>query len=154
MQLFTRAGNDWTAKFGKQSKALAKLGLDRAWLDGEGGRARSERRAELPALQNAFDANRERDIMLYLFDIPFLNGYDLRGVPLEQRRAILRALLEPVEDDTLRYSEDFGFSADDLLKSACDMALEASSANGATAVTRRAARRRGSSSNAAGARSS
>ncbi|MGE8489307.1 MAG: DNA ligase D, partial [Paraburkholderia nemoris] len=55
------------------------------------------------------------------------NGYDLRDVPLEQRRAILRALLEGVDghdDSVLRFSNDFAFSADDLLKSACDMALE------------------------------
>ena len=76
------------------------------------------------ALQNAFDANRPQDIVIYLFDLPFLNGYDLRGVPLVQRRAILRALLEGTDNPILRFSEDFAFSADDLLKSACDMALE------------------------------
>ncbi len=74
--------------------------------------------------KNAFDANRPQDIALYLFDIPYLNGYDLRAVPLVQRRAILKALLEPLDNPMLRYSEDFGFSAGDLLKSACDMALE------------------------------
>ncbi|WP_171914634.1 DNA ligase D, partial [Paraburkholderia xenovorans] len=52
------------------------------------------------------------------------NGYDLRGVPLEQRRAILRALLEDADDSVLRFSNNFEFSADDLLRSACDMALE------------------------------
>ncbi len=76
------------------------------------------------ALQNAFDANRPQDIVIYLFDIPFLNGYDLREVPLVQRRAILRALLEPLDSDVLRFSADFAFTAADLLKSACDMALE------------------------------
>ncbi|HEY3597437.1 MAG TPA: DNA ligase D, partial [Paraburkholderia sp.] len=124
VRLFTRAGNDWTAKFGKQAKTLAQIGLDRAWLDGEAVVLDQDGVPSFQALQNAFDAHRERDIVLYLFDIPFLNGYDLRGVPLAQRRAILRALIEPVDDDTLRYSEDFGFNADALLKSACDMALE------------------------------
>jgi len=123
-QIFTRAGNDWTAKFSKQVKALDHLELDSAWLDGEAVVLDDHDVPSFQALQNAFDANRPQDIVLYLFDIPYLNGYDLRGVPLEQRRAILRALLENVDDSVLRFSNDFDFSADELLKSACDMALE------------------------------
>ncbi|MBT2792694.1 DNA ligase D [Paraburkholderia strydomiana] len=124
VQVFTRAGNDWTAKFGKQVKAFEQLGVESAWLDGEAVVLDENGVPNFQALQNAFDSNRPQDIVVYLFDVPFLNGYDLRGVPLQQRRAILRALLEPVDDSVLRFSNDFEFSADDLLKSACDMALE------------------------------
>ncbi|MFM0503091.1 DNA ligase D [Paraburkholderia caffeinilytica] len=125
--VFTRAGNDWTAKFGKQVKAFEQLDVESAWLDGEAVVLDENGVPGFQALQNAFDSNRPQDIVIYLFDVPFLNGYDLRGVPLEQRRAILRALLEGVEgrdDSVLRFSNDFAFSADDLLRSACDMALE------------------------------
>ncbi|CAD6515598.1 DNA ligase [Paraburkholderia kirstenboschensis] len=124
VQVFTRAGNDWTAKFGKQVKAFEQLGLESAWLDGEAVVLDENGVPNFQALQNAFDSNRPQDMVVYLFDVPFLNGYDLRGVPLQQRRAILRALLEPVDDSVLRFSNDFEFSAEDLLKSACDMALE------------------------------
>ncbi|XUW89819.1 DNA ligase D [Burkholderia sp. M6-3] len=124
VQMFTRAGNDWTAKFSKQVKAFEQLGVESAWLDGEAVVLDENGVPNFQALQNAFDSNRPQDIVVYLFDVPFLNGYDLRGVPLQQRRAILRALLEPVDDSVLRFSNDFEFSADDLLKSACDMALE------------------------------
>ncbi|NYH21260.1 DNA ligase D [Paraburkholderia bryophila] len=124
VKIFTRAGNDWTAKFSKQIKAFERLGVDSAWLDGEAVVLDEHGVPSFQALQNAFDSNRPQDIVVYLFDLPFLNGYDLRGVPLEQRRAILRALLEEVDDTVLRFSNDFEFSADDLLKSACDMALE------------------------------
>ncbi len=124
IKIFTRAGNDWTAKFSKQVKAFDKLDIERAWLDGEAVVLDKNGVPNFQALQNAFDANRPQDIVIYLFDMPFLNGYDLRGVPLEQRRAILRALLDEVDDSVLRFSNDFAFSAEDLLKSACDMALE------------------------------
>jgi bifunctional non-homologous end joining protein LigD len=124
VHIYTRAGNDWTAKFNKQVGALAQLDLDSGWLDGEAVVLDHNDVPNFQALQNAFDANRPQDIVIYLFDLPFLNGYDLRGVPLVQRRAILRALLEEVDSHILRFSEDFDFSADDLLKSACDMALE------------------------------
>ncbi|MGF6569329.1 bifunctional non-homologous end joining protein LigD [Paraburkholderia sp. GAS333] len=123
-QIFTRAGNDWTAKFGKQVEAVDQLELDSAWLDGEAVVLDDNDVPSFQALQNTFDANRPQDIVIYLFDVPYLNGYDLRDVPLEQRRAILRALLENIDDSVLRFSNDFGFSADELLRSACDMSLE------------------------------
>lgn len=124
VQIHTRNGNDWTAKFGKQVKALDTLDIDSAWIDGEAVVLDDRGLPDFQALQNAFDAGRPQDIVVYWFDVPFLNGYDLRNVPLVQRRAILRALLEPVEDPALRFSDDFAFKADDLLRSACDMALE------------------------------
>ncbi|MFM0668323.1 DNA ligase D [Paraburkholderia sediminicola] len=124
VKVFTRAGNDWTAKFSKQVKAFERLGIESAWLDGEAVVLDQNGVPNFQGLQNAFDANRPQDIIVYLFDIPFLNGYDLRGVPLEQRRAILRALMEEVDDSVLRFSNNFDFSAEDLLRSACDMALE------------------------------
>jgi bifunctional non-homologous end joining protein LigD len=124
VRIFTRAGNDWTEKFSKQAQAFAQVGIDTAWLDGEAVVLDEHGVPSFQALQNAFDTHRERDITVYLFDVPYLNGYDLRDVPLEQRRALLRALLEPLDDDALRYSADFGTDAEALLKSACEMSLE------------------------------
>jgi bifunctional non-homologous end joining protein LigD len=124
VRIFTRAGNDWTEKFSKQAQALANIGLETAWLDGEAVVLDEHGVPGFQALQNAFDTHRERDITVFLFDVPYLNGYDLREVPLEQRRALLRALLEPLEHDSLRYSADFGSDAGALLKSACEMSLE------------------------------
>jgi bifunctional non-homologous end joining protein LigD len=123
-RIFTRAGNDWTGKFGRLAAAFTGLGIESGWLDGEAVVLDDNDLPDFQALQNAFDIERPQDIVIYLFDVPFLNGYDLRDVPLVQRRAILRALLEDTEPLHLRFSEDFAFSADDLLKSACAMALE------------------------------
>ncbi|GGD50400.1 DNA ligase D [Caballeronia grimmiae] len=124
IRIYTRNGNDWTAKFPKQVKALEKLDIESGWLDGEAVVLDDRGLPDFQALQNAFDVGRPQGIVVYFFDLPFLNGYDLRNVPLVQRRALLKAIVEPVGDAALRYSEDFAFSADDLLKSACDMSLE------------------------------
>ncbi|WP_321798550.1 DNA ligase D [Caballeronia sp. J97] len=124
IRIDTRNGNDWTAKFSKQVKALDALDIESGWLDGEAVVLDERGLPDFQALQNAFDAGRPQDIVVYFFDVPYLNGYDLRNVPLVQRRAILKALIEPIDDPVLRYSQDFAFHADDLLKSACDMALE------------------------------
>ncbi|MCE4541603.1 MULTISPECIES: DNA ligase D [unclassified Caballeronia] len=124
IRIYTRNGNDWSAKFSKQVKALEKLDIESGWLDGEAVVLDERGLPDFQALQNAFDAGRPQDIVVYFFDVPYLNGYDLRHVPLVQRRAMLKALIEPVDDSVLRYSQDFAFHADELLKSACDMALE------------------------------
>jgi bifunctional non-homologous end joining protein LigD len=124
VRIFTRSGLDWSEKFDRQREALARLKIDSAWLDGEAAMLDERGVPDFQALQNAFDANRPQDIVLFLFDLPYLNGYDLREVPLVQRRALLRALLEKRDDSMLRFSEDCAIDAADLLQSACEMALE------------------------------
>lgn len=124
VRIFTRSGLDWTAKFKRQAQAFAALEVETAWIDGEAVVLDAHGVPSFQALQNAFDANRPQDIVVFAFDLPYLNGYDLRDVPLVQRRALLRALLEGFDDDTIRFSEDFALDANDLLHSACEMALE------------------------------
>jgi len=124
VQLFTRNGHDWSAKMPRQTKALKNLGLESAWLDGEVVVADEEGLPDFQALQNAFESGRHDDIVFYLFDMPYLNGMDLREVVLEQRRAALAAVLEPVTDEALRFSEDFSESADNMLNSVCQMKME------------------------------
>jgi bifunctional non-homologous end joining protein LigD len=124
VQLFTRNGHDWTHKLPRQAEALASLGLESAWLDGEMVVANDDGVPDFQALQNAFEANRSGHIVYYLFDMPFLNGMDLRDVPVEQRRAALAKVLERSEDEVLRFSEDFGEEPDALLNSACQMKME------------------------------
>ncbi|NPT39617.1 DNA polymerase ligase N-terminal domain-containing protein, partial [Paraburkholderia xenovorans] len=67
--VLTRAGNDWTAKFSKQVKAVEQLDIESAWLDGEAVVLDQNGVPNFQALQNAFDSNRPQDIVIYLFDI-------------------------------------------------------------------------------------
>ncbi|MBX7273854.1 DNA ligase D [Stutzerimonas chloritidismutans] len=122
--LFTRNGHDWTAKMPQQAAALAGLGLESGWLDGEVVVPNEEGAPDFQALQNAFEAGRSGSILYYLFDVPYLNGMDLRDVPLEQRRAALREVLEGSDSELLRFSEDFTEQPDSILESACQMKLE------------------------------
>ncbi|WP_150305285.1 DNA ligase D [Pseudomonas saliphila] len=124
VRLFTRNGHDWTRKMPRQAEALAALGLESAWLDGEVIVANEEGLPDFQALQNAFETNKSGAIVYYLFDMPYLNGMDLRKVPLEERRAALAQVLERSEDDMLRFSEDFEESPEAMLNSACQMKME------------------------------
>ncbi|WP_422419401.1 DNA ligase D [Pseudomonas sp. GZD-222] len=124
VRLFTRNGHDWTAKLPRQAKALARLELQSAWLDGEMVVANEHGVADFQALQNAFDEARDEQIIYYLFDLPFLNGMDLRQCPLQQRRAALATVLEKADPERLRFSADFDEAVDSLLASACKMGME------------------------------
>ncbi|MEG1343179.1 MAG: DNA ligase D [Pseudomonas sp.] len=124
VRLFTRNGHDWTAKLPRQAKALARLDLQSAWLDGEMVVANEQGVADFQALQNAFDDARDEQIVYYLFDLPFLNGVDLRQCPLQQRRSALATVLEKADPERLRFSADFDEPVDSLLDSACKLGME------------------------------
>lgn len=124
VQLFTRNGHDWTPKLPQQAAALAALGLESAWLDGEMVVANEQGVPDFQALQNAFEAGRSGNILYYLFDLPYLNGVDLREVPVEERRAALATVLGSHEQPLLRFSEAFDETPDALLNSACQMQME------------------------------
>lgn len=139
VKLFTRNGHDWTAKLPKQVEALASLALESAWLDGEVIAADEEGVPSFQILQNAFESGKSGVIVFYLFDMPYLNGVDLREVPIEERRAALAKVVERSEEDIIRFSEDFGEEASDLLTSVCQMNMEGliGKRAGSTYVSRR-----------------
>ncbi|MDI3394788.1 DNA ligase D [Pseudomonas sp. V98_8] len=124
VKLFTRNGHDWTHKLPDQAKALAALGLESAWLDGEMVVTDEQGVPDFQALQNAFEAGRSGNILYYLFDLPYLNGVDLREVPVEERRAALSTVLKTSKDPLLRFSDAFGEDPEALLNSACQMQME------------------------------
>ncbi|MFH0021861.1 DNA ligase D [Pseudomonas fluorescens] len=124
VQLFTRNGHDWTHKLPQQAEALAALGLESAWLDGEMIVANEQGVPDFQALQNAFEVGRSGNIVYYLFDLPYLNGVDLREVAVEERRAALATILGSQKSQLLRFSEAFEETPDALLNSACQMQME------------------------------
>ncbi|UVM64120.1 DNA ligase D [Pseudomonas sp. B21-010] len=124
VRLLTRNGHDWTHKLPRQAEALAALGLESAWLDGEMVVANDQGVPDFQALQNAFEAGSSGKIAYYLFDMPYLNGMDLRKVPVQERRAALAAVLEPNESPLLRFSDAFEQPPEALLDSACQMQME------------------------------
>lgn len=124
IKLFTRNGHDWTHKLPKQAQALAALNLESAWLDGEMVVAVEHGVPDFQALQNAFDAGASANILYYLFDLPYLNGVDLREVPVEERRVALSTVLKLNQDPLLRFSDSFDEAPEALLNSACQMQME------------------------------
>jgi bifunctional non-homologous end joining protein LigD len=125
IQLFTRNGNDWTAKLQPLKKALAQRKLPDGWYDGEIVVLNDDGVPDFGALQQSFDiARKPGDIIYYLFDVPFFRGHDLRSVPLAARRAVLQAALGEGASDVVRFSSVFDASAESVVTSACKLGLE------------------------------
>ena len=127
-RLLTRNGHDWTAKLRPLQLAFEALRLPSGWYDGEIVVPNEAGVPDFGALQQAFDMQRTGDVVLYLFDLPYADGHDLRGLPLQARRQRLQALLAaskaPSKADTVRFSEAFEALPDSLVASACKLGLE------------------------------
>ncbi|VTU32174.1 Putative DNA ligase-like protein/MT0965 [Variovorax sp. SRS16] len=124
VRCITRNGHDWTDRLPALAKALAKLPTRSAWLDGEIVVENAQGAPDFQALQNAFDRASTNAIVYWLFDAPFLDGRDLRAMPVEERRARLAALLGDRPPSPLRLSEAFEAAPRDLLLSAARLGFE------------------------------
>ena len=123
-RLITRGGHDWTSKMKSLAAAVEALGVGSAWIDGEIVVLNEDGTPDFNALQNAFDAAATERIRCFFFDLPFFEGYDLRKVPLEARRALLRQLLAAKGSERVRFSDDFPADAASVLQTACRLGLE------------------------------
>ena len=124
IKLFTRNGNDWTHKLGALHQQLLEAKLPDGWYDGEIVVHDAQGRPNFGMLQLAFDGSDTADIVYFIFDAPYLDGYDLREVPLEARRAKLKATLGKGAGGALRFSEEFGSDPEELVIAACKLGLE------------------------------
>ena len=123
-RLITRGGHDWSAKMPVLVQELSKLGIRSGWLDGEIVVMGANGVPSFNALQKAFDSRADGDILYFLFDLPFLEGYDLRQVALRDRRALLESIVEDKAGEQIRFSADFQADPSSMLQSVSDMGLE------------------------------
>ena len=135
-RLVTRNGHDWTAKLQPLQQAIDRMALPPGWYDGEIVVPDDAGIPNFGALQQAFEARRTDDVVLYLFDLPYVDGHDLRSVPLQARRAVLQqvlaaslsASLTPSASAALawpvRFSQVFDAPPDSVVASACQLGLE------------------------------
>ncbi|ODJ91085.1 DNA ligase D [Pseudomonas viridiflava] len=124
VRLFTRNGHDWTERLPELTKAIKALKLQDTWFDGEVVVLNDQGLPDFQALQNAFEVGRSKDILYYLFDMPYLTGEDLREVPIEQRRDALKQVLGKQRSRLLRFSDAFRSGHKDIVESASAMGLE------------------------------
>jgi bifunctional non-homologous end joining protein LigD len=123
-QLRSRNGLDWTAKFRELAEALAGLPVKDALLDGEVAHMTSNGVSSFSALQNDLAEGKTAALVYMAFDLLFLNGWDLTGAKLVDRKAALQALLQRGAAPTLRYSDYQLGRGPEFFAGACGFGLE------------------------------
>ncbi len=125
VKLLTRSGLDWTKRFGRSLvDQLGALPLSNAILDGELVVENGSGSSDFSLLQADLADGRSDRFVLYLFDLLFLDGMDLRAVPLIERKCALREVLAVQSGGGIRYSEHFEQSGDLVMRHACRLSLE------------------------------
>jgi bifunctional non-homologous end joining protein LigD len=123
VQFISRNGLDWTAKFPELAQIAGALDVDQALLDGEIVALQPDGTTSFQALQQVFQAGRTDELIYYVFDVLYLNGRDLVGLPLESRKEVLKRLILDV-DPSIRYSDFIPGSGREVIDHACRLHLE------------------------------
>ncbi|GGY60179.1 DNA ligase D [Pseudoduganella albidiflava] len=123
IELWTRNGNNWTHKLEPLRATLEKMRLPDGWYDGEIVVHDTNGRPNFGLLQQAFDGEKTRNIVYFIFDAPYLDGHDLRDVPLAQRRELLQTVLGDAQGQ-VRFSAELAAPPEEIVAAACRMGLE------------------------------
>ena len=102
VRLVSRNGKDWTKEFPQVARAVGRLPAGTALLDGEVAAVLPNGATSFQALQRR--AEKGTPLVYFAFDLLHLDGWDLREVPLEDRKDVLRRLLESAPE-ALRFSD-------------------------------------------------
>jgi bifunctional non-homologous end joining protein LigD len=124
VKLLTRKALDWTDKFKPVADALKKLPADSALIDGEVVVEDETGNSNFSALQDALKTGKAT-FVYYAFDLMHLDGKDLTGAPLIERKAALEDLLKGTEaNGIIRFSPHFEVSGSEMYAHACKLNLE------------------------------
>jgi bifunctional non-homologous end joining protein LigD len=118
--LRSRNDNSFNEQFYPVYEALKKWNI-KAVVDGEIVVANEKGFSSFQQLQN-WRSEADGDLLFYVFDIIWLYGYDLTGLSLIERRAILKQLI-PAEG-LIRFSESFETSATEFFEAAEKLGIE------------------------------
>jgi bifunctional non-homologous end joining protein LigD len=126
--LKTRKGLDWTDKFEAIAKEAGKL--PDALIDGEIVALDHDGTPDFSTLQAAISDGKTENLIFFAFDLLFADGLDLRRLPLTDRKARLKALLQTGNgkarnrSEIIRYVEHFEAEGEAVMRSARELSLE------------------------------
>jgi len=123
IRLLSRNGKDWTDRFAPIAAQVKKIKAKSALLDGEVCAVDAKGRSSFEALQNALSGSGAANLVYFVFDLPYLDGCDLRGAALSERKRLLQPLLTQA-GLPLQYSPDVRGSGSEVYRQACEMSLE------------------------------
>jgi len=92
-------------------------------LDGEIVILDTQGRSQFQLLQN-YKHSMRTNLFYYVFDLLYLDGHDIRTLPLLERKSILEQLLAPAHNSHIRYSDHLEKDGTRLFKEAKKLGLE------------------------------
>jgi bifunctional non-homologous end joining protein LigD len=119
VRIFTRRGHDWTNHFKKIADDAWHIAAGSAIIDGEVVVPAADGTTDFSVLQNELKGKSAKIVMV-AFDLLYLNGYDLRKLPLRERKTLLKKLV----GTAVQFSESFELDGAEMLKHACSVGLE------------------------------
>jgi bifunctional non-homologous end joining protein LigD len=130
-RLFGRNQREITRRYPEAILALAALPFERLVLDGEIVVANDEGRPSFQLLQRRMHVDNEREaarlslampVTYWVFDLLSLGDFDLRSLPLEQRKQILAHIVRG--EGPVRYCDHIAQRGRDFFKAAAEANLE------------------------------
>jgi bifunctional non-homologous end joining protein LigD len=130
VQMQSRRGNRCEQQYPEFQDLPKYVNAKMAMLDGEICVLDENGRARFALIQPRIAANpgavprlaESSPATLFLFDVLYVDGYDVRGVALEDRKRLLASLMTP--GDHVRISEAFDTSGEEMFEAARQMGLE------------------------------
>jgi DNA ligase D-like protein (predicted ligase) len=122
-RLLTRTGLDWTDRYDATAKAISALAAQTAYVDGELCAVRSDGTTSFSEMQAATDEGRTINLLYFAFDLLFLDGEKLAGLPLLERKERLKALVEGAPR-SVQYSDHHIGDGQRFLQVACGAKAE------------------------------
>jgi bifunctional non-homologous end joining protein LigD len=125
VKLLTRKALDWAGRFERIADAVAALPAETALLDGELVVENDKGVSSFSLLQTDLKEGRGDRFVYWVFDLLYLDGRDLTGAPLLERKAALQRLLQGnTRSGPIRYADHFEGDGPAIFTSACAMDLE------------------------------
>nr|WP_247438956.1 non-homologous end-joining DNA ligase [Bradyrhizobium sp. 139] len=119
-KIFTRRGHDWTHRFKKVAHDAWRIKASSAVVDGEIAVPAANGTTDFSVLQNELKG-KSTSIVLMAFDLLYLNGRDIGKLPLFQRKAELKKILNSTD---IQFSESFEIDGREMFAHACKVGLE------------------------------
>jgi bifunctional non-homologous end joining protein LigD len=120
INVLTRRGNDWNRLFSKIAADAYLINASSVVIDGEVIVPAADGTTDFSVLQNELRGKSNRLVMI-AFDLLYLNSQDLRKLPLIDRKAHLKKLIEKT---AIQFSENFEVDGKEMFAHACKVGLE------------------------------
>jgi bifunctional non-homologous end joining protein LigD len=120
VRIFTRRGHDWTHRFKKVAHDAWHIKAASAVIDGEVVVPAVDGSTDFSVLQNELKGS-SKNTVLVAFDLLYLNGRDIRKLPLLQRKTELKKIIAGTD---IQFSESFEIDAQAMFAHACKLGLE------------------------------